>query len=64
MRRVQVIMWDYGESDETVTDWINKKNAQSEKLGGVVASTKLFSGSNQYGKEFCYVIEFDFPNKG
>ena len=64
MRRVQVIMWDYGDSDDRVTNCINEKIAKSEQLGGVVVSTKLFSGSNQYGKEFCYVIELDFPNKG
>ena len=40
MRRVQVIMWDYGDSDDTVTNWINEKIAKSEQLGGVVASTR------------------------
>lgn len=40
MRRVQVSMWDYEDSDDAVTDWINEKIAKSEKLGGVVASTR------------------------
>ena len=63
MRRVQVIMWDTDASDDEVTNYINEKIAKSEQLGGTVASTKLFSGSNQYSKAFCYVIEFDFPDK-
>ena len=63
MRRVQVVMWDYDDSDSEVTNYINKKIENAEHLGGIVASTKLFSGSNEYGKVFCYVIEFDFPNK-
>lgn len=63
MRRVQVVMWDNDNSYSEVTNYINEKIENAEQLGGVVASTKLVSGSNENGKAFCYVIEFDFPNK-
>lgn len=63
MRRVEVIKWNDLWKTERVQNSINQIIEGTEKEGGVVVSTNLVAAPSGASVEYCYIIEFDFPNK-
>ena len=63
MRKVEVIKWNGLWDTERIKNLINLIIEGAEKEGGVVVSTNLVAAPSGMLVEYCYIIEFDFPNK-
>ena len=63
MRKVEVIKWNDLWEVERVQNLINQIIEGTEKAGGVVVATNLAAAPSESLVEYCYIIEFDFPNK-